>query len=140
MPDLTVDRHKTLMRRFCDDVMARGRIEVVDEIFAPDYVEHERACPSPDAAGTKYLIGALRGAFPDLSVSIEDLFGEGDRAVARAILRGTHLGDLMGIPPSGKRIAFHTIHIVRFENGRVAEHWCESDTLDLLRQIGDPPA
>lgn len=114
-----------------------GDFERWKALVAPDYVCRNPAAPHPLTADeVARRIGELRAAFPDLSVRVEDLFGEGDRAVARVVLRGTHRGPFLGVPPTGNRVEVGWIEIDRFENGKIAETWYWIDMLGLLHQIG----
>ena len=81
-----------------------------------------------------------RAAFPDLQLSVDDLFAEGDRVVARWTSRGTHQGEMMGISPSGKHVQISEIDIFRVSAGKLAEHWGVFDQLGMLQQIGAVPA
>ena len=82
----------------------------------------------------------LLRAFPDLHVAVEDVIAEGDKVVCRNTVTGTHQGEYMGRPPTGKSIAYNEIFIIRFVNGRVAETWGVVDVLSQMRQLGMTPA
>ena len=93
------EKNKALVREFLGEAWGKGNMAAVDEFMAADYVEHPR--PSNLQAGTeglKQLIGAYRTAFPDLKMTIDDIFAEGDRVAFRWHVSGTHLGDWLGIP------------------------------------------
>jgi predicted ester cyclase len=77
-----------------------------------------------------------RQAFPDLRVSVEDLIAEGDRVAARLRVRGTHLGELDGIAPTGRRVDCTGIVISRIEEGKIAEDWANFDDLGMMQQLG----
>jgi predicted ester cyclase len=79
------------------------------------------------------------GAFPDVRVSVEDQIAEGDMVVTRWTATGTHTGELMGIPPTGRRIEISGITINRFSGGRIAEDWYQSDDLGMMQQLGVIP-
>ena len=133
--------HADLARRFYEDVMNRGDLAAVDEILTADFVDHEEGPPgSPEGIeGVKFFVTTFREAFPDLQVTIEDTIESGDRLAVRATMRGTHDGELMGVPPSGRRVELGMIDIVRVEGDRVAEHWGAADNLSLMQQIGAIP-
>ena len=80
------------------------------------------------------------GAFPDLHVTVEDLIAEGDKIVGRVTLTGTHQGELLGIPATGKKVAFSEIHIVRISNGKAVEHWEIADIMSMMQQLGVIPS
>lgn len=78
--------------------------------------------------------------FPDLRVVIEDEIAEGDRVVTRGQMQGTHQGDFLGIPATGKRIDIAYIDIWRLENGKAVENWVQMDMLGMMQQLGVAPA
>jgi steroid delta-isomerase-like uncharacterized protein len=133
--------HADLARRFYEDVMTRGDLAAVDELLTADFVDHEEGPPgTPEGIeGVKFFVTTFREAFPDLQVTIEDTIESGDRLAIRATMRGTHDGELMGVPPSGRSVELGMIDIVRVEGDRVAEHWGATDNLSLMQQIGAIP-
>jgi steroid delta-isomerase-like uncharacterized protein len=135
---MSTEDNKALARRAFEETMNQRNWAVFDELHVPDYVCHY---PSRTIQGRelfKQYLSMLLTAFPDLHVTIEDLFeGEGDRVVVRYTYRGTHKGDLMGIPPTGKQVTVTGIAIARVANGKVLEEWIISD---LMQQIGGVPA
>ena len=88
----------------------------------------------------KALFGTLRGAFPDLHLKAEDVIAEGDKVVVRDTVTGTHRGEFIGVPPTGKEVTYDEIFIVRFVNGRMAEASGIVDRLSLMQQLGVIPA
>ena len=114
---------------------------VLEELVAPDYVWHgaRRYGVSPDLAGLKQLLTAAMTAFPDAHHVVEDLIAEGDKVVARVTTRGTHRGEIMGIPPTGKRVSWTWIEIDRIKDGKIVECWDNSDDLGLMQQLGAIP-
>lgn len=127
-------------RRIVDEVLNRGNLEVVDELFAPDFRDHTpRPGQGPGREGYKQAITLLRAAFPDLAYTIEDLIAADDKVVLRLSARGTHQGDLMGIPPTGKAVRIVGIVIDRIVDGKLVERWGLGDDLDLLDQLGVAP-
>ena len=82
----------------------------------------------------------LHRAFPDLHVSVEDVIAEGDRIAARNSVTGTHQGEYMGIPPTGRRVTYNEMFIVRFVDGRIAETWGVVDVFSQMKQLGAIPA
>jgi len=128
----------SVMRRFLDEGINRGNVDVVDEVIAPNIVDHE---PLPlgfpeGREGVKHYFRAIRQAFPDLKATIEDEVTQGDKLVVRSTWRGTHRGDYLGIPATGKQVDFEVIDIVRVRDGKVVEHWGVGDNLRLLQQLG----
>jgi steroid delta-isomerase-like uncharacterized protein len=134
---MSTEQQKAIFRRATEEVWNEGNVAAVEVFFAPDFVNHNPfGGTSPDRAGMRQAVRLLHAALPDFHSTIEDMIAEGDMVVARMTLRGTHMGELLGIPPSGERIAMSTISIVRIANGQIVERWNMSDTLGLLRQIG----
>jgi predicted ester cyclase len=84
----------------------------------------------------KQLFGMLRGAFPDLHAEIQDQTADGDKVWTRKTFKGTHRGDFMGIPPTGKEVAWDVIDIVRMRDGQFIEHWNVVDAMGLMAQLG----
>jgi steroid delta-isomerase-like uncharacterized protein len=129
-----------LMRRFYDEVLTGGNLDAVAELCSEDIVEHEAPPGMPQGLeGVKQFVQMFRTAFPDLKVEVEDAFEAGDRAVARTRWTGTHQGEFMGVPPSGKPIDIEAIDIIRVADGKAAEHWGATDNLAMLQQIGAIP-
>ena len=79
-------------------------------------------------------------AFPDFHVTLEDVIAEGDKVASRGVWRGTHQGNFMGIPATGKSVAVSYSDIWRFENGKAVENWVQMDMLGLMQQLGVAPA
>jgi steroid delta-isomerase-like uncharacterized protein len=134
------EQNKALVRRVIEEAWNRGNLEVVDEIFAPDYTEHIlRPGQEPGTEGYKGRVLTTRAAFPDLVCDVEDLIAEGDRIALRYTLRGRHDGELAGTPPSGRRMSSDGMVFARFQDGKIVERWQVHDDLGLLQQIGALP-
>ncbi|MGE5748041.1 MAG: ester cyclase [Solirubrobacterales bacterium] len=133
--------YKEMAERWYGEVVSGGKTELIDELCAPDFVDHDPLPgTSADLAGIKEFVAQIRAAFPDLQVSVDDLIGEGDRLAVRSTMRGTHEGDFMGIPASGKKVEVSNYDFVRFENDQAAEHWGVIDSAALMEQLGMAPA
>lgn len=135
-----IDHMKAMTRRLYQEGISQGNLAVVDELVAVDAIDHE-GMPGmpPGVEGLKALIGVLRGAFPDLPFTPDDRVAEGDKIVARLTVTGTHRGEFMGKPPTGRSVSFSAIDIIRFENGKMKEHWGQDDQLGLMQQLGVIP-
>jgi steroid delta-isomerase-like uncharacterized protein len=138
---MSINEQKELVRRYSEEFWGGGDADAADELFSPDLVDHAPAIPeqSPGPQGEREALEAFRRAFPDLRVTTEDLIAEGDRVVLRWSARGTHEGELAGIPATGKQVTLKGIDILRIENGRIAERWAEYDNLGLMQQLGVVP-
>lgn len=137
---MSTEDNEALVRRLYEEVFNRGDLSTVDGLLAADYIDHT-ALPgtSPGPEGLKQFISMFRAAFPDLHFTIEDMIAAGDTVVVRQTYRGTHEGDLMGIPPTGKQVTITSIDIGRFAGGKLVEHWGATDSLGLLQQLGVVP-
>ena len=135
------EQNMDLMRGIYE-VIASGDADRADELLAEDLIEHEDQPPgSPQGReGFKNFVRRVNAGFPDLECHIEDMTADGDKVLARARLTGTHQGEFMGIPATGKRVEFEVIDIGRFENGKGVEHWGVSDAMALMAQIGAIPS
>ena len=139
---MSTEEHKAIARRFVEEVINRQNVAVIDEIIAPDFIEHDELPPGtlPGPEGQKQYIGMFLAAFPDLHVTIEDLVAEGDKVVLYQTFRGTHRGEFMGTAPTGIQVTFPGVDIVRLAGSRFVEHWSVIDALGLLQQLGAVPA
>jgi steroid delta-isomerase-like uncharacterized protein len=139
--DASAEENKAVVLRQEEEIFTRGNLDAADEIYAPGYVGHDPSNPEdvrgPEAA--KRAAADYRRAFPDLRVTVEDLIAEGDKVVARLRFRGTHLGELEGIAPTGRRVDCTGIVVSRMEGGKIAEDWANFDDLGLMRQLGAIP-
>jgi predicted ester cyclase len=114
-----------------------GRYDLAAQMVTPDCVDHEAPPGTPPGPeGANAVLRWLRGAFADLSYEILDAFGDRDRVAVRLITRGTHTGEFLGAPPTGRRFEIEAIHLYRIQDGKVAEHWAKRDDLGLARQLG----
>ena|SRR5207253_2580146 len=131
-----MSREKAIVRRLIEEAQEQGKLEVIDEILAEDFVDHS-ALPGlpPNREGVRILFGALRHAFPDLRVEIHEQIGEGEKVVTRKTFTGTHQGEFIGVPPSGNRVQFEVIDILTVRDGKVREHRLQYDQLGLMKQL-----
>ena len=137
---MSTDDKKRLVKRFVDEVFALGRLETIDELVAPDFVDHEEFPGlTSDRDGVKQFFTMFKSAFPDGRFDVEDLIEEGDKMVVRATIRGTHRGVFIGIPPTGKQITVTSIDILRIRDGQAIEHWGVTDMAAMLTQLGVMP-
>lgn len=137
------EENKALVRRFVDEVYNEGNLGFIDEVLSPDWVEHDPNSPEGignGVEGARRFAAMYRSAFPDLQITVEDQVAEGDKVVTRWTARGTHRGELMGVPPGGNRVEVAGIGIDRIEGGRVVESWSNYDVLGLMQQIGAVPS
>ena len=117
----------------------KGNLNFIDEVTDPNFVSHDPSSPEDmggGVEGTRRFTEMYRNAFPDIQMSVEDMIAEGDKVVTRWTVRATHQGELMGIPPSGKRVEVTGISIDRIEGGKFLETWCNYDALGIMQQLG----
>ena len=137
---MSPEDNKALVRRFVDEVQSKGNTDLIDEICSPEFVNH--SAPQglrADLEGIKILTTMFKGAFPDSYFTVEDMIAEGDKVVTRKTFHGTHEGEFMGIPPSGRPVNVSLIDVVRISDGRVVEHWSVGDNLGMMQQLGVIP-
>jgi steroid delta-isomerase-like uncharacterized protein len=135
---MTTESNKELVRRFYEEAWDQGRLEVIDELFADDYVRHDLRPtePLPGPAGMREITGDFRAAFPDLTFAVQLLVGEGDYVVGRWVAAGTHTSAWGGVEPTGRRADLTGVNIFRFEAGKVVELWNYRDDLGFMEQLG----
>jgi steroid delta-isomerase-like uncharacterized protein len=134
--------NKAIARRLLEEAFNSGNLDVVDELVAPEFVNHDAALPEPTTGieATKANITGYRNAFPDLRLTIEQQVAEGEFVTTRWSARGTHQGDLMGMAATGKQATVTGITLDRIVEGRFVESWTKWDTLGLMQQLGVIPA
>ena len=129
--------NKAIMRQFWD-VWEQGNIDLLDDLLAPEYINHTLATPDLPSGpeGVKEVVSMFRSGIPDLRVAIEDMIAEGDRVATRYALEGTHRGDLFGVAPTGRALSIKSMTVERLSGGKIIEHWRVTDELDMMRQLG----
>ena len=134
------EKNKALISRFWEEVFNKKNLLLVDELFAPNWVYHGPAGQEVYGPnGLKQYLAVYFKAFPDLHARIEDLVAEGNKVVSRATCSGTHKGELMGMPATGKTITIMVICISRFEGDKIIEDWELVDLFGMLQQLGAIP-
>jgi len=132
--------NKAMFSRF-HDAMNTGDAELIsktiDEVFEPDVlIRTPLPVQATGAQALKQVWAILLRAFPDVHITVEDVIAEGDKVVARDTVTGTHQGEYMGVPPTGKSVTYNEIFILRFVKGRIAETWGVVDVLSQMKQLG----
>ena len=131
------EEHLEMFRRVMDEGFSNGNLDALDEVVSPDFIENEPGSgEGRGLEGLKDRVRELRTAFPDLQATIEDSFAGGDKICARVTFRGTNTGEFLGEPPTEKTMVWEAIDICRFADGRMAEHWGQTDRLGLLEHVG----
>ena len=137
---MSTEQNKSAARRFIEEGFNHQNLAEIDRYSGPALVDHALPPGMPmNREGRKMFIQAFFAAFPDIHVHVDDLLAEGDRVVLRWSAHGTHKGELMGIPATGKQVTMTGIAIDRFENGQSVEHWEVIDQMGLMQQLGVIP-
>jgi len=132
----TREANHALMERFIDEVWNKGNVAVADDLFHPEASSPSAPTLPLGAEGVKTIVGMMRNAFSDYWMEITHIAAEDDRVAARFRQGGTHDGDLMGIPPTGRKVEWTEIGILRIADGKVVESWYDVDMLGLMGQLG----
>jgi predicted ester cyclase len=126
---------------FIDAVLTRGELEAVDRYLAPEFVNHDPLPGfAPDREGMRQTALVFRQAFPDWHAGQQGHIAEGDLVAERFTARGTHQGEIMGVPPTGREVSLAGINIFRVQGGQLVERWGRTDDLGFLQQLGIVPA
>ena len=138
---MSIEENKALVRRLIDEVVGKANLAIVDELIASDYLF--RSPGRPDVRGRegyKQFCQAYLNALPDMQMSVEEQIAEGDKVVTRWSATGTHRGEVMGVPPTGKHVSLTGIVIYRCAGGRIVDEVEELDLLGMMQQLGAIPA
>lgn len=138
---MPAEENKALVRRWFEELFNQEKLEVADEIVAQDHVLHDPTLPDLPSGpeGDKQLVGLYHGAFPDARITVEDQIAEGEMVATRWVGRGTHEGELMGVPASGNRVEISGTTLYRVSGGKIAETWTNYDAMGMMQQIGAIP-
>ena len=131
-------RNKALVSRIWNEIWNEGALGVCNEVFAPEYVGCIPGMQQPVRGPEEFkqLVAVYRNAFPDVHLTVEDVFADGDRVAVRWTSRGTHRGELMGIPPTGRPIAIMGISLFQIKDGKIVCEWEGFDTMGMMQQLG----
>ncbi len=132
---MSIEENKALVRRFVEEVQCQHNLAAVDELFAPDFVDHS----SPDAVGraaVRQFFSMMFAAFPDMGFTIQQQIAEGDKVLTYKTFHGTHLGPFNGIAPTGRAVNIDVMDILTVASGKITEHWQVADYLSMMQQLG----
>jgi steroid delta-isomerase-like uncharacterized protein len=137
---MSSEQNKAIVRRLFEEPW-KGKLDVVDELTAGDYVGHDPALPGPvrGPEGVKEFISTYLGAFPDARVTVEEQLAESDLVATRWSARGTHEGELMDIDPTGRKVSISGITISRLDRGKVVEEFQNWDFYGMMQQVEGTP-
>ncbi len=133
-----MNKNEVLIKRYFEEVWNQGKLDVLDELLSPNYINHSPGMPNPPAGpeGLKPIVSAIREAFPDLNYEIQNIVIAEDQVAVHTIMRGTHKGDFFGLAPTGKTVEISQMQIERIQDGKIIEHWRVTDELSMMRQLG----
>lgn len=127
---------KAIVRRLVDEVQTGGDFAVFDELMAPAFVDHTPAPGFPPTRdGARHLYRVFRSAFPDMVATIDFQAGEGDLVTTRKTYKGTHKGEFLGVPVTGRTVDFDVIDVLRVRDGRITDHWGVMNIASLMQQL-----
>jgi steroid delta-isomerase-like uncharacterized protein len=137
---MSEQENKESVGRFLEGVFNQHDLSVYDELIADDFTEHE-VIPGfpPDKAGSRKWFETMFQAFPDFGIEVHHMAAEGDRVAVRSSYSGTHQGDFMGIPATGRQVSIGGMDIVRIVDGKATDHWGIFDQMAMLMQLGVIP-
>lgn len=138
---MTAQENKELYRRFIETVFNAGNFDNIHDFLSADYsIQDAPPGTAPGAEGVKDVVRMFRGGFPDLHITLEEVIAEGDLVSARSTMRGTHQGEIFGIPATGNKVSVPGLTMVRIVNGRLVASWVKNDVGALMQQLDAPAA
>jgi len=130
------EENRAILRTTYERWWNGGDADSVDDMVADDYIDHSAVVSNRGKDGLKELIREFHQGFPDMMEELEDAIVEGEKAVGRFRMWGTHTGPFLGIPPTGRRVEITGIDIFRIVDGKIVEMWYEDDLMSMMRQLG----
>ena len=136
----SAEQNKAVVLRYIEEVWNQHDLGVIDDLVSPEYVNHAASTEEYRRGGARRIWEWVLSVFPDHRFDVEDVAADGHTVAVRGTMVGTHEGELMGIAPTGKRVAAQQSHWFRVVDGRLAEHWAVRDDLGMLQQLGVMPS
>jgi predicted ester cyclase len=137
---MSAEQNKALLRRIFEEAFNQNKPSVLDELIAPNFRTYDPPLGmEPNREGFRQILAKYHATFPDMHLTIEDEFADGDYVIQRGYATGTHKGEFQGLPPTEKKVKINVIHIWRFANGKAVENWVQMDQLGLMQQLGAIP-
>ncbi|MGI9648465.1 MAG: ester cyclase [Acidimicrobiia bacterium] len=138
---MSVEVNKELTLRFYDEAINKGNLDLIDDLVAADFVEHEGfpGLPTSGPEAPKAALGLFMAGFSDLNMSADDVIAEGDKVVVRGTMSGTHTGEFMGIPATNQSFSIQFIDILEIRDGKAIAHWGVTDQAAMMGQLGLAP-
>jgi predicted ester cyclase len=133
---MTVAENKQIVIRFNKEFLEAGNKDVLKEIVADNFTNHTAAGNFPkDKSGLILFVEMLHKGFPGLSIEIHEQIGENDLVTTRKTIHATHLGEIMGHAPTGKKVTMNVIDIVRIKDGKYLDHWGRNDIMQVIQEL-----
>ena len=136
---MSAEENEAVVRRYIEEVWNDHDLASVDELVSPDYFNHAASTEEYRRGGARLIWEWILSVFPDHRFDIEDAVADEDTVAVRGTMVGTHEGELLGIPPTGERVAVQQSHWFRVADGKLSEHWAVRDDLGMMRQLGVMP-
>jgi predicted SnoaL-like aldol condensation-catalyzing enzyme len=136
---MIMSANEQIFRFIIEDGFGKGDVTVFDKYASPDFIEHQYGFIPPNAEGVKKAIRSLHNAFPDFSMTVEDMTSDGDKVWGRMTARGVQKGQFGPMPPTGKKFEITVIDIMRFKDDKIVEHWGVPDRFAMMDQLGLKP-
>ena len=137
---VSTQENAAIFQRVVEEMVNKGNFDIVNELFAPDFVEHNQLPPPMLAASgretVRQVFRVLRAAFPDLRAEIHQVVAQSEHVVIYMTWHGTQNGEFLGIPPTGKSASFQVFDMVRVVDGKITDHWGILDQLAIFQQLG----
>jgi steroid delta-isomerase-like uncharacterized protein len=133
---MRTEENKAVVRRYVEEVWNGHDLDAIDGLVSPKYFNRAPGTAEYRRGGARRAVGWLLSVFPDHRFDVEDVAADGETVALRGTMTGTHEGELLGIAPTGKRVAAQQSHWFRVEDGKIAEHWAVRDDLVMMRQLG----
>jgi steroid delta-isomerase-like uncharacterized protein len=137
--EMSAEENQAIARTYINEVWNEGKLDRFDEFFSPDVIPHS----SPEVTNAETMkqgLAMIRNAFPDIRFTLDDELADDGKVVHRWTISGTHQGELLGIPASGKNVVWSGISIFRLSGGKIVEYWAQSDNMGMMQQLGAVPA
>ena len=133
---MSAEQNKQSIKRLFNEGMNQQNFSVVEEVIDDIYVNHGFPDAKPGVEGLKEVIQKFTSSFPDMQITQEEVIAEGEIVATRGKWNGTHTGDFMGMPPTGKQVEVTYADFWKFKNGKAVENWVQMDIVGLMHQLG----
>ena len=133
---MSTDQNKALVRKMFDEVMNKRNFSKIADYIAPEFVNHGMPVSGPGPDAFKEILNMFVESFPDMLINVETVIGEGDLVATRGSWKGTHKGDFMGLPATGKEVVVTYQDMWRIQDDKGVENWVDMDIAGLMRQLG----